>query len=104
MTSRLVLPTKTAAETISVTFPFLSQVPAGETISSATVTCAVYSGTDASPSSLISGSDTITGTNVIQKITGGVEGVIYYLVAEAVTSGALTLRMSAFLAVVPAVT
>lgn len=104
MTSRVIIPPKSPDEIISVTFPFLSQVPAGETISSATVTCAVYSGTDASPSSMISGSDTITGTNVIQKITGGVEGVIYYLVCEANTSGGLRLQMAAFLAVVPEIT
>lgn len=52
----------------------------GESIYLANVNATVLSGTDDSPSALISGSATVTnGTLVNQKIIGGLPGVIYEL-------------------------
>lgn len=105
MTSHAILPAKTDNEVLFAKFPFQSQLAVNETISSATVTAAVYSGTDPSPGSIISGAATIiseyVATTVQQKLTGGVEGVIYILTCIAISSLAQTLSMTAYLAVVP---
>ena len=77
---------KFVSETKTLTFDFLSLLAIGESISTASVSAAVYSGTDSSPSSLISGSATITGSKVTQKITGGVVGVVYLVTCSVTTS------------------
>lgn len=103
--SRIVLPPKYAGEKLSIAFDFGSEVAANapaETISSQVTTCTVYSGVDASPSSVISGTGTIAGLIVRQDITGGVAGVVYDLTCTAQTSGSHTLIMNAFLTVMPA--
>lgn len=100
MTSRIILPSKTTGETVAAVFPFLSQLAVGATILTAIVTSTTNSGTDLSPSSMISGSASIVGSNVSQLLTGGVEGVLYYLVCTITTSDGQTLVMEAFMAVV----
>lgn len=102
--SRIIFEGKTDGETVTLTFSFLSRLAASETISTQTVTATVYSGTDASPSSIISGSASASGSNVTQKITGGVVGVIYQLLCTITTSTSQTLELTGFLAVVPDVT
>ena len=47
---------KFVSETKTLTFDFLSLLAIGESISTASGSAAVYSGTDSSPSALISGS------------------------------------------------
>lgn len=84
-------------------FNFIDQLDVGEEIDSAIVTCTVYSGTDAAPEDMISGSATISGTTVSQMITAGTEGVVYYLTCTAVTDDGKTLQLIGFLAVVPPV-
>ena len=101
MSSRQDFAPKLAGGTAPVVFEFLGDLGAGETISTATVTAAVYSGTDASPSSLISGSASISGTQVSQKLTGGTEGVVYKLTCTITTSVSYTRVKTGFLAVVP---
>ena len=100
--SRVTFPPKTADETVLAVFDFLSLLGIGETLSSASVTASVYSGTDASPSSIISGSDTISGSQVRQLITAGEEGVTYLLTATALTSASQTLQLSGYLVIAPA--
>ena len=102
MTSRIVLEPKNAAETVSIVFDFASQLTGSETVSSATVTAAVYSGSDSSPSSVISGSATASGTKVTQKVTAGTLGVTYVLTCTAVTSTSQTLTMIGYLVIIPA--
>jgi hypothetical protein len=99
--SRIILEGKLSGETITTTFDFTSRLAASETISTATVTASVYSGTDSSPSSIVSGSATISGQKVTQKITAGTLGVVYKLICTITTSTSQTLILSAFLAVVP---
>ena len=101
MLTRADLPPKLASSTESYTVDFTDLVPAGDSISSQTVTASVYSGTDASPSSIISGSATASGTRVTQKLTGGTAGVIYQLTWTVVTAASLTLKKTGFLAIVP---
>ncbi len=102
--SQQVLVSKLASEVKLITADFTSQLPIGVTISSKVATATVYSGVDASPSSLISGSATSSGAIVSQKVTGGVLGVLYELLFTITTSDAQTLLMTAFLAVVPDLT
>ena len=99
--SRLIFSGKISSETVIETFAFTSRLAAAETISTASVAATVYSGTDATPSAVISGSSTITGQKVTQKLTGGTLGVIYKLVCTITTSLGQTLLLTAFLAVVP---
>lgn len=102
--SHIVLDSKQSGSTEPREFPFTSRLAIGETISSATVTAAVYSGVDASPSSILSGAASISGGIVTQTITGGTVGVIYSLSCAATTSLSNVLVLTAFLAVIPTVT
>lgn len=99
--SREILGAKAHAETRNQVFDFASRLAIGETISTASVAATVHSGTDASPSSLISGSASISGTKVTQKIAAGTEGVTYLLTCTVTTSAGQTLLLSGYLNVVP---
>lgn len=92
---------KPAAATRSVVFEFLGELGAGETISTQSVAASVWSGTDASPSAMISGSASASGTQVSQMLTGGVEGVVYNLTCTITTSTGQTLTKSGYLAIAP---
>ena len=99
--SRTTLRSKSTSETRIETFDFTSLLTAAETISTAGVTAIVYSGLDTAASSLISGTATISGKTVTQKVAGGVLGVTYVLKCSITTSLGQTLALSGFLAVVP---
>lgn len=101
MNFRVDLPNKYVSETKTITFDFTSLLASGETISTESCTATVYSGTDASPSSIISGSATVSGAVVSQNITAGVVGVIYYIACSITTSLSQTLKLVGFLAVLP---
>ena len=57
---------KITTEDLFLDFDFISDLDTGETISGATVTCDVASGTDANPSAMISGADSVSGSTVTQ--------------------------------------
>ena len=101
MTQRAELPNKLASETKTITFDFTSLLAIGETISTQTCTATVYSGVDASPSAIISGSASASGAIVSQKITAGTVGVIYSVACAITTSAGQTLKLVGFLAVLP---
>lgn len=98
---RTIFPPKKQGETVILTFDFISQLPAGVTISTQVVSAAVWSGVDANPSAVISGAASASGTKVTQKVTAGVAGCVYALLCTITTSDAQTLQMSAYLAVLP---
>lgn len=102
--SRVVQPPKLSGETKTYEWDFSSLLAVGETISTQTVTASVYSGTDASPSSIISGSATVSGDVVSQKITAGTVGVIYLLKCTITTSTSQTLQLTSFLVIEPDIT
>lgn len=99
--SRVIFEGKLANESEILTFDFTSRLAAAETISTASVAATVYSGTDASPSSIISGSSTISGQTVTQLVIAGTLGVVYELLCTITTSLGQTLQLAGFLAVVP---
>ena len=92
---------KTPGEQIKLVFNFASD--SSSSVSSASVSCAVFSGTDASPSSMVSGAAAVSGSTVTQLIVGGVAGVVYYLACTATMSDGQILQRYGFLAVVEGV-
>lgn len=101
VTSRQSIAPKLVGSTVTVPFNFASDLAVGETLVVASCTCSVYSGTDASPSALLAGSASISGTVVSQNITAGVVGTLYELLCTATTSAGQTLLKSGYLAAVP---
>lgn len=99
MSSNIILPSKHIADDLFVSFDFLSQLDSGETISGATVTATVFSGTDASPGAIVSGAATVAGTVVSQKIVDGAIGVIYTLSCAVSTSLGASKVIQGYLAV-----
>lgn len=91
---------KLAGETVKKEFDFTSRLALGETISTAVVTASVYSGTDASPSAIISGSAAISGAKVTQALAAGTLGVTYLLLCSITTSTSQTLKLGGLLTVV----
>lgn len=98
--SSVVFEPKAPGESKRLSFDFLSQLAVGETISSAVVTSALYSGDDDDPEDMISGADSTSGSIVSQLVIGGVAGCIYTLTCVATTSLSQVLSMSGYLAVV----
>lgn len=99
--SLVILKGKPLGETRNEVFDFISRLAVSETLSTASVAATVYSGTDASPSSVVSGSASISGTKVTQKLTGGVLGVTYLIVCTVTTSAGQTLLLQGFLTITP---
>ena len=101
MSDRVVLQPKKPGESQTITFDFISRLAASETISTKVVTCVTWSGTDASPSSMISGAASSSGSIVSQLVIAGVAGVTYYLLCSITTSAGQTLQLAGFLVVLP---
>ena len=99
--NRAELSPKLVSEVKDYTFDFTSNLAVGETISTQVVVATTYSGTDASPSSTVSGAATASGAVVTQEVTAGTEGVIYKLVCTITTSTGQTLEQAGYLAVIP---
>ncbi len=96
---KVIFPKKRVGETLALQFDFTSALAAGVTLSSATTTASVYSGVDATPSGILSGTTSVSGTVATQKVTAGVSGTVYSLLCSAVTSDGQTLELQGFLAV-----
>lgn len=100
MSSMTTFSSKIDSADLFLPFDFLSQLSIGETISGATVTATLFSGTDASPSAIISGAASVSGPIVTQKVIDGVVGVVYLLTCTITTSLAATKIIQGYLAVV----
>lgn len=90
---------KVTTENEQFTFDFSPAMGTGETITSATSTVEVVSGTDPSPTSILLGGPVVSGQQVGQRIYGGLDGVIYRIEVTALTSAANTLVLLADLQV-----
>tara|TARA_R110000868_G_scaffold72639_4_gene211411 strand:+ start:71 stop:382 length:312 start_codon:yes stop_codon:yes gene_type:complete len=99
--SRVTFQPKLLSERVSLVFDFTSRLASGETISTATTTATLFSGTDSAPSSLIFGAAAISGQTVSQLVVGGVLGVTYELLCTITTSASQTLQLSGYLVVAP---
>lgn len=82
------VPPKKVAGSPVIQVDLISQLPLGVSLSSATATVTVTSGTDATPSTLLSGSPTVSSTivNLPTAVGGGVAGVIYNIKVDATGS------------------
>jgi hypothetical protein len=99
---RAVFPAKLLGDTRTLTFDFTSLLGLGESVASAVCTCSVYSGTDASPGSVVNGAASVSSPLVNQSVTGGVLGTIYEIKCTATTTGVTPVQIlviSGFLAV-----
>ena len=77
---------KITTENEQFTFDFSTVMASTETISSATSTVEVMSGTDPNPTAILVGSPVVSGQQVAQRISGGLDGVIYRIEVTATTS------------------
>ena len=98
---RVLIPPKQVAETVYQPFDFTSQLGqfSTTTISSASVTIAVYSGTDPTPL-LTAGSASISGLVVTVPLSSGVNGVLYLVTVKATASTGDIRTLQGFVAVV----
>lgn len=90
---------KRPGESVTVTFDFGPELPAGVTVLSAVMLAVeVMAGEDAAPNALLQGVPAAVGAKVLQRVAGGVVGVDYLLVAQAVLSDG---QLREFAAVLP---
>jgi hypothetical protein len=86
---------KRPTETELFAADFARLLGTGETLS--TCSCKVVLADDAAETDIVAmktGSASITGTKVVQKVTGGTDGVTYMLIFQAVTSAGQTLDLT----------
>jgi hypothetical protein len=100
MANREIFDAKPPTDTKIFYFDFTSSLAVGETISTQTVSATVWSGTDAAPSNIISGSASASGAIVSQKITAGTLGVTYTILCTITTSLGQTLTQAGYLSIV----
>jgi hypothetical protein len=81
-----VVVSKFESEELDFTFDMLSRCAVGESIVTAIVSVSVSTGIDLAPESMVSGVSTVSNNVVIQKIIGGVGGVIYDVACSARSS------------------
>lgn len=65
-------------------FPFARELNGGTIASVTSVTVATHTGTDATPSAVLLGAAVVSGTDVLQRVQAGVDGVTYKLRAKVV--------------------
>jgi len=99
MGSREVFEIKPPTDTRNTYFDFTGDLAVAETISTQVTTATVFSGTDANPAAIISGSATASGAIVTQKLTAGTLGVVYTLLCTITTSAGQTLTRAGYLAI-----
>lgn len=91
---------KLVSEDAKVIADFTNVMIASSTISSYTVTAVVYSGIDASPSSIVS-TLAISGQTIVATIIDGVEGCTYLLTFTATTSDSQVRVKQTYLSILP---
>lgn len=69
-----------------MSFDFSQEIAASDSIVSALTTVTVDNGTDATPSAMVPDAATVSGKTVLQRVTGGLNGVIYKLRCKALDS------------------
>lgn len=97
-------PSKLQSSDFTAVFNFISDLDPLDFLAAGIVlplvTATVYSGTDLSPNSIISGLPALTASDITQRITGGVQGVVYLLTCTTETDNGLILVRRGKLAVV----
>lgn len=79
--NQIIFPAKSVSELQPYTVNFSDRLQFGEAINGASVVVSVFTGTDASPSSMLSGVASYDASgNITQSLTGGISGVVYNIV------------------------
>ena len=91
--------TKDPAADRTFSFGMPGWLEPGETLTGVVFSMLVVSGVDANPSAMLSGAGQVSGTDVLQRVLGGIDGVTYRLRAVVTTSNPHTLVVSALLPV-----
>ena len=100
MAAGLVFPALLPSALQLLTVDFGDALASGETISGQAVAATVYSGTDATPSSRVSGAASASGTVVSQNVLApSSAGNIYQLIWTVTTSASRTLKKSGLVAI-----
>lgn len=94
---------KNPSESVTCNIPFSDLLGVGETIVSLSVTISVFSGTDPSPSSVLSGVPTTDSTNTIAifTLTAGVSGVTYIISVLVTGSSSNVAMKQGYLTIIP---
>lgn len=100
MSNQIIWDDKAVGETIPLTVDFADRLVGGETINGASVTAAVYTGTDPNPTGILSGAPSFTSPNVTQAITAGIAGNVYTIAFTVTTSASHNYVKTGFLGVV----
>lgn len=90
---------KYTTESELINFNFTPVLLTGETISSAALSVTVRTGTDATPSAILSGSASISGGYVVQRVIAGTDNVTYRITCTATTSSSNIYTLTADLPV-----
>lgn len=99
MGNRVVLEVKPLTEDVERIFDFTSLLQEGETISSAAFEVDVFSGSDADPEAILSGSPRVESPRVFQKFTDGELGTTYTVTCMAGTCNSQVLSLAGYLSV-----
>lgn len=100
MPNRVDFGAKDPGATTLLGFDFTSQLlPNGETILTASFNVTVWTGSDPSPNSMISGVPLVGTPAVLQRFAGGVNGTVYKLECTVTTSLSQTLVLVGYLSV-----
>lgn len=99
---RQTLAPKFVGETELYSLDFASVLPAGVSISSiSSISSAVFSGVDPTPSGLLAGVATVVGTRVSQLLTAGIPGVVYDVSAIVLGTDGEKYELGGFVAIYP---
>lgn len=96
-----VFPSKLVGERVTLVFEFLDQMEWGETLASAECEISVLTGTDPAPELLVYRPPAIQGSQVFQRISDGVPGVIYTVTIYVTGSSGNIYESSGNLAILP---
>jgi len=96
---RMVLDVKALADTKRITFDFISQMVAGESLVSAANTISIYSGSDPGGTLVFLSSPVVAGSRAIQYITGGAAGCMYQIISRGITTMNRNTYLNSFLLV-----
>lgn len=99
--TRVIFDPKKLSEQLTIPVDFISRLGVNESITSATVTCSVYSGVDNNPQAMVNGPATISGTVVLQSISGGILGNTYELLYSVLTSKGNTIELAGYFVIEP---
>ena len=95
-------PEKRSAEAVTVTFRFARDLPAGVALApGASVVITVRKGADAVPQAMLAGVPSVSGSDVLARIMGGLDGVQYLVTCIADTEAGDRLQLEAVLPVEP---